>query len=631
MATIVSPYNPWREKLAASILGPIISGAITRGQQRADNAYNNKIAGQVMDAISGAGAGTPQAPSNLLGGLSVPQQSNNGWENAFRQNNNELANFDMSMAPLVTAQTAARRPNLSDMQSAFIRTLQGTRADPAAVRAIIDPYMQASIKDDYISQLSNAGNFDNYAKTAINANIAGALDKSVLTPLLGYAQHRQPHYTFQNINAGDKNITLATNPANGQTTPTFVVPIGLSPNTAATVDATKYVADKNSKTAITTANIIDATTRRWQDYNYEIQGRQLTLQEAAQKYQQEHPTHLPVTAADGNIYFYDPGNPSKMIHGIDQNGQPIIDRSVLDRYEYKPDASGTWYLFDKYQAAGTPVTDKTTGQTIQGSTINKDIAIQQIKYAQERNKTLESSLNDLRMQLTLANDAGNEKEILSIQKQIKDIQQQIADNDEQVRNLMTQYGMGTTPEPTATQPTNRVNPVPALAGDESTATTESDDLAPIVTAQPTKPAPAPANPSNQNVIWRHGMPIPQKIAPPAPVQPTPPQKPTTSRDAQLAFPFVTPDIIVPNVPNTVSVDASKYTGNSTSYNPMHELRVKDLPPDMFNYENASADKRITRADLVNLIKKVANDPKHQHESLPVIARHFFELGYRIID
>ena len=548
MATIVSPYNPWREKLAASILGPIISGAITRGQQRADNAYNNKIAGQVMDALTSSGAGTSQVPGNLLGGLSVPQQSNNGWENAFRQNNNELANFDMSMAPIVTAQTAARRPNMSDMQSAFIRTLQGTKADPAAVRAIVDPYMQASIKDDYISQLSSADSWDNYMKTLTNATIAGAADKSVLTPMSGYTQHRQPNQTFSTIDAGDKQIVLAQNPANGSANPVFMTPVGVNPNTALNNDTQRYVTDVNAR-----------TIERGQDYNYNIQDRQVTLQEAAQKYQQEHPTHLPITAPDGNIYFYDPGNPNKIVHGIDQNGQPIIDRSVLDRYEYKQDATGTWYLFDKYATAGTSVKDTATGQPIKGANFNKELAAQYIKYAQDRNKNLEATLKDLQMSLGWA----NEGEKPAIQAQIKAIEKQIADNEAQVQMLIQQYSLGNTttqPTPQPAQP----NPVPALSGDGTDATTtptENDDLtteaAPIVTA-PTTPAPTKSN----NEPWKYaaGLNSPTPVKPGTksnigygPMGTTPPQTPV-SKDAELAMPYlsgtVTPDWIIVNKVDT---------------------------------------------------------------------------------
>ena len=51
MATIIQPYNPWMEQLAASILVPMVSGALERQRQRDENRKQNALKGEVLKQL----------------------------------------------------------------------------------------------------------------------------------------------------------------------------------------------------------------------------------------------------------------------------------------------------------------------------------------------------------------------------------------------------------------------------------------------------------------------------------------------------------------------------------------------------------------------------------------------------
>ena len=81
MATIVTPYNPWREQLAVGLLGPLIGDFISNMRQNEQNRKTNAFRGALQDAISSQGQGNislaqPQEPEGY---------NSNPWANAFQQ------------------------------------------------------------------------------------------------------------------------------------------------------------------------------------------------------------------------------------------------------------------------------------------------------------------------------------------------------------------------------------------------------------------------------------------------------------------------------------------------------------------------------------------------------------------
>ena len=61
MATIIQPYNDWRERLAVDVIGGLVSNMIQRSQQANQNRKLNALRGVVQDEL-GAMNAPQQAP-----------------------------------------------------------------------------------------------------------------------------------------------------------------------------------------------------------------------------------------------------------------------------------------------------------------------------------------------------------------------------------------------------------------------------------------------------------------------------------------------------------------------------------------------------------------------------------------
>ena len=152
MATIIQPYNPWREQLAVRTLVPIISGIFQRQRERDENRkINAAIAQSIADA---GGAGTVMPPmQSAEAGVPALMQGGNGWENAIRSNGyNPLAQFDAAMgitAPITPQmpqpqQAQAMPVGANDIMRALFANL-GTKRfgmlNSEAVQKLIAPYL----------------------------------------------------------------------------------------------------------------------------------------------------------------------------------------------------------------------------------------------------------------------------------------------------------------------------------------------------------------------------------------------------------------------------------------------------------------------------------------------------------
>ena len=152
MATIMQPYNPWREQLAIGTLVPIISGILERQRERDENRkINAAIAKSIADA---GGAGTVMPPMQSAGaGVPALIQGGNGWENAFHGNaSNPLAQFDAAMgtaaptAPQIAQpqQAQAMPVGANDIMRALFANLGTERfgmLNSEAMQKLIAPYL----------------------------------------------------------------------------------------------------------------------------------------------------------------------------------------------------------------------------------------------------------------------------------------------------------------------------------------------------------------------------------------------------------------------------------------------------------------------------------------------------------
>ena len=131
MATIIQPYNGWQEQLAASILMPIINGAIERQRQRDENKKQNALRGEVLKQLGQLqGMADAQQGGSLLGSLPEPEGYNaNGWAQAYHKTENPLGQFDAGTADLLppTTQTQPRTPTPAEIQRAIAQNLATPR------------------------------------------------------------------------------------------------------------------------------------------------------------------------------------------------------------------------------------------------------------------------------------------------------------------------------------------------------------------------------------------------------------------------------------------------------------------------------------------------------------------------
>lgn len=103
MATIVQPYNPWREQLAASILGPLVGNMIQKGQEAEQNRKRNAMlaawtdANAVQDPLTGGAISTTPDPLAKQDFTTSFDRDLRPWANSLVDNGG-LPQMGMSMA-----------------------------------------------------------------------------------------------------------------------------------------------------------------------------------------------------------------------------------------------------------------------------------------------------------------------------------------------------------------------------------------------------------------------------------------------------------------------------------------------------------------------------------------------------
>ena len=201
MATIVTQYNPWREQLAVNFLGGLLNNMIQRNQQRADNRIQNRA---IADWVNS----NEPATTNYLATQQNPQTLTDSWTNAFRQNGNELANFDMNMAS-IAPQVQAQPYNRVQILNNLARTI-GSNRDYQALNTeqmmkLVNPYIEAAenARKDYITrQLADrVMNADNY-RDKLNELTGGVIRGEVPLDIYNGANNNYFNdYKYHNLSA----------------------------------------------------------------------------------------------------------------------------------------------------------------------------------------------------------------------------------------------------------------------------------------------------------------------------------------------------------------------------------------------------------------------------------------------
>lgn len=183
MATIIQPYNGWRENLAINLISPLITNMIQRSQEANQNRKLNALRSVVQSALSGQ-------EQNLLSNPSMPENyNNNGWEQALHKTISPLTQYDLGTSGI--SPIATPTPTVQEHRNEVMKQL-GTKRfgmlNPALVEQYFAPMYQnmeqtrqEELKKQAIDAIMNAQN-DTARRNAIyNGIIGGYIPESILT------------------------------------------------------------------------------------------------------------------------------------------------------------------------------------------------------------------------------------------------------------------------------------------------------------------------------------------------------------------------------------------------------------------------------------------------------------------
>lgn len=240
MATIVREARaPWWANLAVNVLG----GLWNDYQQREQNKKLHALEGEIASAINGLAGGQQDNDGGLMGnagsnfgaglGSAGGMTGGNGWENAFHQSDNPLAEYDANMAGIApTAQAAPvatitrRQPTAQEILNAFAGLMSSKRfrgVNPKAAQDLLTPYLTANenaraeqwrkeLAEAYASAENDAAKLD----VLYGGGIEGYVPQSILTSGQGRYQFDNPDLQPYSYNTGKKTFYGSRNPRTGQ-------------------------------------------------------------------------------------------------------------------------------------------------------------------------------------------------------------------------------------------------------------------------------------------------------------------------------------------------------------------------------------------------------------------------------
>lgn len=242
MATIVQPYDPWREKLAASILGPLVGNMIQKGQEAEQNRKRNAMLAAWTDANAVQEPLTGQWISTLPDIFSK-NDFTLGFDKDLRPwasslvDNGALPQMDMSMA-------APAQPQAPTLTSLF--QLGGTKrfggvnmdtvmpfakelmAEQEAQRQRTAAAQRQAEMGQFLEGMRNIEGWDPYMRAMSEYVLRGYGGADALKEMSDYALGRQPKHEFKNFNTNETMYGIDFDPATGQGRQMFSAPMGIS-------------------------------------------------------------------------------------------------------------------------------------------------------------------------------------------------------------------------------------------------------------------------------------------------------------------------------------------------------------------------------------------------------------------
>ena len=573
MATIVQPYNPWKEQLALTALGNVAGNILSdlwqSHRQNEQNRKANAFRGQLQQNLQ-----NNAQPDISLMPKEAPQGYNsNPWANALHQNYTPLTAFDIGTS------TVGKAPSIQDI-------VQGADSLAASKRfSMLSPELVQGVKNSIIQQsiadmFGNAGNVEDQMRALTMGAARGVVAPQVLTAFSPYARDVYSPYTFQETDLGQNKVLSALNKHTGVASPGMIMPVSVSPNTAANNATSRYVADRSAESS----RYASDTQRYGYDSTSQWRNREIEDEERQREYDRQNPPLVQMQDSEGNYYGYNARNNE-----------------------------------------ATPITDA-EGYFIVGDTGKNPALTAAIKSIDTEMKELDDRAKAIRQMYIGADDleltAMNAElaPILARQKELSEARQDYVDRlfpKEKTRRKPAQP-QSTSTQPTATEIAGTVEPLTISADVQpvqriTALTPESADVSP--TAQYTPPVTGDARPSymrtnmsqaltgNPYVDVQSAQPITALTpnnAPQAPVQPQAPkpapEQPQSRNNRRSMREFTVSDDMV--------------------YNP---ARDKDIP----------STKVYTPEHFRDFILSMQNNPEFAKYSTEQLIAMAYDIGIRI--
>lgn len=248
MAVHVIPYNPWREQLALTALGNVAGDIIgdmwKTHRQNEQNRKANAFRGQLQQDLQN----TAQDNISLMPQKAPAGYNANPWAAAFHQGNNPVAQFDIGTSAI------GKTPSLQDIARASDTLAASPRfsmLDPKTVNDIRDNMMRNTIGDMF----GNAGDITGQMNALTRGAAMGLVAPQVLAAFGPFGQKMAFPYSFGETDIGKSKVITARNEHTGEITPGLIMPVSVSPDTAATVQGSKDVANIHAGATRDAANI----------------------------------------------------------------------------------------------------------------------------------------------------------------------------------------------------------------------------------------------------------------------------------------------------------------------------------------------------------------------------------------
>lgn len=294
MATIVQPYNPWREQLAFNALGNIAGNILgdiwARHKQSEENKKINAFRGQLQQDLQN------NAGNNVSLTQPTPPDGydSNPWGNALHQKYSPLTQFDIGTGGI------GKVPSIQDIAQGVDRlaaTPRFSMLGQEAVGKVRNDFLQRAYADMFANAPDRAGQYNAITQAVLGGNAPWQAMNSLGTVYM----YENPYKQLVQTDLGSTKRVDSFDQLTGVITPGTSFNVGINPTQ-------QYVADSSANASRDVANIHALastsnarTAADAQRLNYQIEYGQKYYDSLQEKYNQAL-QNMPSDEAAARVY-----------------------------------------------------------------------------------------------------------------------------------------------------------------------------------------------------------------------------------------------------------------------------------------------------------------------------------------